>query len=95
MGGIETCLEEIHDSSGKGFSTDFEGWCATPLTKPVELDRVGIALGDAGFSATRDDMREDGLGACGRQLSYCVDACRSTIVTVRQRGNMYKKEKAQ
>jgi hypothetical protein len=36
-GGIEWCLDEIHESSGKGFNTDLDGWCCTPLGTPAEL----------------------------------------------------------
>lgn len=41
---------DIHDSSGRGTSTGLEGWWWTPLTWPAEDDRIGIALGEAGFS---------------------------------------------
>lgn len=46
----------IHVSSGKGTSTDFDGWWCIELTWPVELERAGIALGEDGFSIEGGSM---------------------------------------
>lgn len=50
--GIDLCLlaGEIQLSSGRGLRTSLEGGLVTPFITPVELERVGIALGEVGFS---------------------------------------------
>lgn len=77
---IEVCLEESHDSSGRGLRMDLDGWWAMPLIKPVEEDRVGIAFGDAGFSVNVAMWKVVGAekeGACDNDgvllcaMSYC------------------------
>jgi hypothetical protein len=50
--GIDLCFSagEIHLSSGRGLRTGLEGGVESPFVTPVEEDRVGMALGEAGFS---------------------------------------------
>lgn len=50
--GIDLCLlaGEIQLSSGRGLRTGLEGWLTMPFMTPVELERVGMALGEDGFS---------------------------------------------
>ena len=47
---------EIQQSSGSGLRTDLEGGQVIALMTPVELDRVGMALGEVGFSPNIWDM---------------------------------------
>lgn len=43
---------EIQLSSGRGLRTALDGGLAVPWVTPVELDRVGMAFGEAGFSSS-------------------------------------------
>jgi hypothetical protein len=57
--GMDLCLfaGEIQLSSGRGFRTGLEGGLESAFITPVELDRVGMAFGEVGFSPSICDMR--------------------------------------
>ncbi len=64
MGAVEAIVlslfaGEIQLSSGRGFSTDLEGCPVILLMTPVELDRVGMALGEVGFSLNIWDVQDE------------------------------------
>jgi hypothetical protein len=96
--GMDLCLfaGESQLSSGRGRRTDLEGGLAIPCVTPVELDRVGMALGEEGFSASIWDVKrgnQDGLEAAVRRVcgEACENACEvqeKVLVELAEENNM-------